>query len=431
MSRPQRLDKWFSSLIEKSNFRVVDSSLAASKTWVLSGGQIRHHTGRFFKVVGVRWSSPSGEVITRPLLEQHEIGTLGFMMRRVNDKNEVLMQAKLEPGNIGVVQLAPTCQATASNISQVHGGSKPPFCEWFKPGDPNIVHESLQSEQGSRFLGKRNRNVLSIVNQSVPNGFLHSWLPVEKTLDLLTVDYLVNSDARSVLVCGPWEQLVGREPFSKYRSGFGRELSHSYQETKSIGNTKTILDELRQLRLKVAAPAIVGLDNLDGWKITDGGVAPISKKPFVVRQIKVTAALREVPTWDQPIIDSSGEGRIDLLCGRIDGVLHFLFRPHIEPGLENKVELGPSMVIEPGDTEEGKGVDQYKTVVRTECSQSEEGGRFYRDTNRYRVVDVGEAFEAPPTWNWLTLRQIRKLLDEGGWLTNEARSALSLLLIWL
>lgn len=59
------------------------------------------------------------------------------------------------------------------------------------------------------------------------------------------------------------------------------------------------------------------------------------------------------------------------------------------------------------------------------------GGRFYQDSNRYRIVDIGDACDVDRMACWLTLGDIRRLLDEPGWLTNEARSALSLLLPWL
>jgi len=140
---------------------------------------------------------------------------------------------------------------------------------------------------------------------------------------------------------------------------------------------------------------------------------------------------REVPHWDQPIISSFGRGRIDLVCGRIGGVLHFLASAQAEPGLPNLVELGPSRVREPG-AEGSPGDDDSprgRIVLRT-C-QSEEGGRFYRDVNEYRIIDVGEACAPAPGSQWLTLAQIDALLGEGGWFTNEARCALSLLLAWL
>lgn len=107
---------------------------------------------------------------------------------------------------------------------------------------------------------------------------------------------------------------------------------------------------------------------------------------------------REVPSWDQPIIQSAGQGRVDLVCGRRDGVLHFLLRPFAEPGLSNRVQLGPTAVVEPGGETGDEDIDTGRATVRAECLHSEEGSRFFRDVNRFRVIDAGEAFEPPDHW---------------------------------
>ena len=166
------------------------------------------------------------------------------------------------------------------------------------------------------------------------------------------------------------------------------------------------------------------------WDFNDEGLDPIDGKDLRIRQIRVTVNGREVPAWDQPIIDSGSEGGVDLVCGRLGGVLHFLFRARAEAGLQEKIELTPTLVVEPGNAS-GEDGPRWPGKVVAECSQSEEGGRFYRDTNRYRIIDIGEAGNADRMAYWLTLGDIRQLLDEPGWLTNEARSSLSLLLPWM
>jgi len=84
-------------------------------------------------------------------------------------------------------------------------------------------------------------------------------------------------------------------------------------------------------------------------------------------------------------------------------------------------------VAEPGSAVTGWPVDG--TVV-ARVRQSDEGGRFYRDVTEYRVIRRPEP-DPQPNSIALTLGELQELLLEGGWLTNEARSALSLLLPWL
>jgi len=411
-----------------ANCRVEWMPLARSTEWRLAGGRIAHRSNGFFAVVGLRWTSPAGDPVRQPFLEQQEVGTLGFLVRERDGRQQLLAHAKVEPGNVGLVQLAPTCQATDSNARRLHGGERPPFIECFPPSSPHLIYDVAQSEQGSRFLRKRNRNALALAPADAPVPHTHRWLDTEAVLGLLWRDYVVNTDARSVLVCSPWERLVGRAPFSKEQRGFGPELLASLHATSRPVSLASVKARVHRLRADAALPDVVGLDELAGWPLTDEGVAPTAGASLRVRHIGVAVNGREVPAWDQPIVDSASEGAVTLVCARIDGVLHFLFRALAEPGLFDRAELTPTVVLEPGHDSGEKPKGPFDGIVVAQCRQSEEGGRFYRDTNVYRIVDAGVAGEAPPDHFWLTLGDVRLLPDEPGWLTNGARSALSLLL---
>jgi oxidase EvaA len=258
----------------------------------------------------------------------------------------------------------------------------------------------------------------------------HRWLDVDRVLDLAALSFFVNTDARSVLVCAPWQQLVNRVPFSRYPHGFGAELLMSAQSGSRPVPLDQVKARIREARATVAEPNLLALQDLPSWRFDDEGLVPVDGEDLRIRQIRVTVKGREVAAWDQPIIDSGCQGRVDLVCGRLGGVLHFLFRARAEAGLHHKIELTPTLVVEPGAMSEEADAEWQGKVV-AECCQSEEGGRFYRDTNRCRIVDIGNAEEVDGMAYWLTLADIRRLLDEPGWLTNEARSSLSLLLPWI
>jgi oxidase EvaA len=290
------------------------------------------------------------------------------------------------------------------------------------------LYDAEQSEQGTRFFRKRNRNVLTAasVQSSIP--VTHRWMDAGTVFDLMGRDFLVNTDARSVLVCAPWQELVNRVPFSRYHDGFGSALLVSMQSASHHCSLAQVKEQVERLRSITELPAIVGLDTLPRWHWSPEGLTA-ADSPLRVRHIRVAATGREVPVWDQPIIDSVSEGMVLLVCARIDGILHFLLRMRAEAGLRNRVELTATEVIEPGRPLDE--VRRWPGAIVAQCRQSEEGGRFYRDTNTYRIIDIGTAGETDPDCCWLTIGDIRQLLDEPGWLTNEARSALSLLLPWL
>ena len=430
-TRPDWLLSWLSSITRKAAFSVKDIPFSQSKEWAFRDGALGHSTGKFFRVVGIRYEYPQGVTMYQPLLEQREVGTLGFLIRERDGNREILVQAKIEPGNVGIVQLSPTCQATESNLLRVHGGKSPPFAEVFSGDDVTILRDSLQSEQGTRFLGKFNRNVCASFGSEndLTLDETHRWLPVDTVLSLLHHDFLVNTDARSVLVCSPWETLVGRAPFTRYQSSFAEELVRS--ATCDIDDIifESMLSEILTKRSDVKKPSVIPLMDMGGWEITDTGMFPHNRQGFAVHQIEVQTKYREVPCWDQPMIRSYSEGEITLVCGRINGIIHFLFRLQVEPGLESLIELGPTEMRISGSQKITAG--EFSGTVIAQCRQSEEGGRFFQESNQYQIIDIGNTDEASEGEYWLTLAEIQELVKRGGWLTNEARSALSLLLPWL
>ncbi|MBM3182038.1 MAG: hypothetical protein FJZ86_17080 [Chloroflexi bacterium] len=425
MERSNWVETWFSRVRDRTHLKVIRIPFNASAEWEMKDGWLVHKSGRFFQVVAIQWDDFHHQSHAQPILRQQEMGTLGFILNNF----ELLMQAKVEPGNVGGVQMAPTCQATASNMDRIHGGDAPLFSDRFTYRGKNQIYESLQSEQGSRFFRKFNRNALLLAGSREPPNENYRWVPVDAVMELLHEDCLINTDARSVLVCSPWELLVNRDPFTRESSHFARDLAASLVAPIPKPGIET---ELWSLRTTIHQPFITRLDELDGWQVGEESIVPISGKPFGIFQIRIEVASREVSNWDQPILSSFGEGYAELVCGRIDGVLHFLFSFQIEAGLGNAVELGPSLVIEPG---EGLPKTTYvahpNAVVLAEYKQSDEGGRFFQDISIYRLIDIGEVPDDLKLEKWLTLAEIRALLSAGGWFTNEARSALSLLLPWL
>ena len=92
-------------------------------------GNLKHDTGKFFSIDGIRVETTWGSLPTwdQPIINQSEIGFLGFIVKEIDGILHFLVQAKIEPGNVNFVQLSPTLQATRSNYLQTHGGKKPRY----------------------------------------------------------------------------------------------------------------------------------------------------------------------------------------------------------------------------------------------------------------------------------------------------------------
>ncbi len=424
---PEWAQDWFAKVIKQSKFKVRTIPLKSSKEWVLENGMINHKSGLFFKIVGISWSDKNSGKYIRPLIEQREVGTLGFLLRRGKNGTQILAQAKIEPGNVGFCQIGPTFQATASNAAKVHGGKVPAYKKYFELGAKHEVFQTLQSEQGTRFLGKLNRNTLVLAKKPVRPTTLHQWVDTEKLLNAVDHNNFINTDSRSVLVCSPWEILIGRRPFSNNKSAFAEELEASYKNF-SQEKLDTVLQNIEAKRSKTPEPVMKDLRHMEGWKLTPNGIQSNTRKPYSIKQIAVTAYGREVSHWDQPIVDSTHNGTVDLCCLKIDGVLQFYFVPRAEAGLVYKVELGPSIVSEPGHyLKKPKGQGKVMASV----SQSDEGGRFFQDVSKYRILQLNNQKGLEPGGFWLTLGEVCALLKKENVFTNESRSVLSLLLKWL
>lgn len=447
------LRAWLDGARRSCDMQVRQIALPQSREWVYDGGALRHLRGAFFRVVGAtvhrngeRWTDSD-----QPLIDQAEVGILGFLVRTVDGSSEILIQAKPEPGNVGLVQAAPSVQATESNYRQRHGGKATPFLEYFRsPGDRSVLSDGLQSEQGTRFLGKYNRNMVVEVapGADLGDGPAFRWFAVEQLLPLLLDDHQVNTDARSILASSPWGLFApGGSPFRRRLGdgGVGEQLLRSFEATEDrcVSTSDRILQRLRRLGREAGfVTTVVDLAELSGWKIDDAGIGPLSGDAFAMRQFAVTSSDREIPHWDQPLITAGFVGEAALLCQERGGILHFLFDARPEIGFRERYQYGPTIQDVGEKLQRCFGRERQVEALRDAASRSQvlcgirnsdEGGRFFRCRMRYRVclLDPGEPIDPGENLAWMTLGQIGRLVRRPGVFSNEARSLISMLLAFL
>jgi dTDP-4-dehydro-6-deoxy-alpha-D-glucopyranose 2,3-dehydratase len=445
---PSDLTAWLEARRKASRAAHRRIDLSASSRWRYVEGRIAHDTGGFFSVVGLRAASsaPPLDGLEQPIILQPEIGILGFLVRRSRGRPEILVQAKAEPGNVGSVQLAPTVQATESNYLMRHGGAPTAYLEYFtgRVAGTETLADCLQSEQGTRFLGKYNRNVSVLVagDGPAPVSDVWRWIDAEMLRAHLAADFAVNTDARSTLLCSDWSVLASAaRPFARWRGkgGFGAALLEAWDlGAAADASTAEICARLEALRARIRIDtSLRPLDALRGWTMSDGAVSDTNGAGFDVAFFDVRCEDREVTRWDQPLLASREEADVVLLCQRRRGLLHFLLRGSAEIGFTERVQLGPTAQTGMPWT----GAADLRTFALSEDAgtthadvrQSDEGGRFYRTVVRYRIREVPEGSAVPedPMATWVTLGQVHALTRRKGLLTNEARSVLSLLLPWL
>lgn len=387
-------------------------------------GDLRHRSGRFFSVHGLRVRSDFGSVREweQPIISQPEHGILGIAVREFDGVLHCLMQAKSEPGNVGGVQLSPTVQATRSNYTRVHGGSPVPHLDVFRRAEPGrVLADVLQSEQGAWFWRKRNRNMVVEVGPEVDAGEDFCWLTLGQLGALLSFPNLVNMDARTVLACLPgWRRSAGPD------AGLHRDA-----EIRSWLTGQRAESQLTAERLP--------LRGLSGWHRTADAIAHKSGRYFSIVAVHVGSRRREVPAWSQPLLRPHGDGLAALLMKRIGGVRHVLVNARSEPGFLDTVELGPTVQCTPDNhahlppadrppyLDFVLGADPARTLFDTVLS--EEGGRFHHAQSRYVIIEVDDTDPVgeDPAFRWVTEGQLEELLKYGGHLNVQARTLVAAL----
>ncbi|MBC8290882.1 MAG: NDP-hexose 2,3-dehydratase family protein [Planctomycetes bacterium] len=428
--------------IEKTAFDKLDKWLFDDEL-----GTLRHETGQFFSIDGIRVRTNYGTVPewTQPIINQPEVGYLGIIAREIDGILYFLMQAKVEPGNIDRVQVSPTLQATKSNYTQVHKGKGQEFLKYFLDRRRNrVLFDQLQSEQGARFLKKRNRNIIILVNEDVPHDENYQWMTLRQIKLLLMHNNIVNMDTRTVVSGIPYGECYGDvdEALSELTDNglsadtFGRQMLKSMLDPRTAADS---FDELlawftdikQQYDLEVSR---VPLNELEFWSITHDGIVHIDGKYFRVIPVDISVEGREVEKWCQPMIQPCAGGLIAFIVREFHGVMHFLVQAKLECGNFDVMEFAPTVQCLTGRIVDPASVPYLQYVLNAHPSQirydqflSEEGGRFYREQNRNIIVEADDTFpgELPATYRWLTLNQLATFLKFNNYLNIQARSLLS------
>jgi oxidase EvaA len=394
-------------------------------------GDVSHDSGGFFAVRGMDVRRPDGSGWQQPVVVQPEVGILGMVVREIDGLLHCLVQAKVEPGNPGAVQLSPTVQATRSNYTRLHHGATVRHLEHFLPGSgARTVSDSLQSEHGTWFWRKRNRNVVVEVDHALEDGEDHRWLTVGQVQRFLREDDTVNMCTRTVLAGAP---LRGGAPaHDEFTDALAAGLAPGARSRHSDAEVRAWFTAAR---VEAGMESrLVPLGSVQDWVRTPEEVFHRDGGHFRVVAVDVGSASREVHRWSQPLLAPVGVGTAALLARPIDGVLHVLARAAVEPGFRDGVEIGPTVQFTPCP---GTPDPLFADVVaaapararRFDSVLSEEGGRFLDARCRYQVVEVGEEvpLAEPPGFCWVTPAQLADLLPHAHYADIQARTLVTCL----
>lgn len=439
--------------MKKQNKEVVSNirqiPLEDVRSWSYRDDRIRHDSGKFFSIDGIRISTNYRNVPTwdQPIINQPEIGFLGFITKKIGGVLHFLAQAKIEPGNLNVVQLSPTLQATRSNFTQVHGGKRPNYLEYFNgERKVNILIDQLQSEQGARFLHKRNRNIIVEIPEDeefeVKEQFV--WLTLGQLKELMRHPNVMNMDARTVISCirfGNYSEhsLKMMSAFMQLNTKSDNQLIYSMlSKDNHLHELDEVISWITSLKFKYELGVRqIGISNMQHWIYDGNTIHHEANRYFDVIGVRCEIGNREVVSWDQPMVRSAQKGLIGFLVKKINGIYHFLVQAKLESGNFDIVEMAPTVQCLTGNYR--KGHNEYtipyleyfmnapKDNVWYATYQSEEGGRFFQEQNLNTIVQVGDDFpvEVEENYCWMTLNQMLSFVTYNNYLNIAARSLLS------
>lgn len=443
---------WMKSQNEEVVSNIRQIPISELRGWSYRDDRIRHKSGKFFSIDGIhiRTNYRNTPEWDQPIINQPEIGFLGFIVKKFNGVLHFLLQAKIEPGNLNIVQLSPTLQATRSNYTRVHGGKAPTYLEYFN-GEKEvlILVDQLQSEQGARFLHKRNRNIIVEVGEDeeleVKEGYI--WASLGQIKELLRYPNVVNMDSRTVISCinfGSYsEHSLRLLDAVKRMNGIHSSKPDSFLYSVLSGDNhlnelQDIIQWITSLKFKYELDVTpVGISEMKNWIYDGNTIHHESGKYFDVMGCRVEIGNREVVSWDQPMVRSAQEGLMGFIVKKINGIYHFLVQAKLESGNFDIVEMAPTVQCLTGNYRKGKNeytipyleqiLNAPKDKIWYSSYQSEEGGRFFQEQNLNMIVEVGEEFpiEVEENYCWLTLNQMLSFVTYNNYLNIAARSLLS------
>ena len=402
-------------------------------------GFIQNESQSFFHISGIIEKEGNVKIQEQPIIVQSEIGMLAMICKEINGILNFLIQAKIEPGNINVIQLSPTVQATKSNFSQKHGGNVPPYFDYFRlESNYQLIYDQLQSEQSSRFFKKRNRNMVILVEEEIPVLSRYIWLTLGQIKKLMRLDNFVNADTRSVLSCLPlqksYQEKYDNEIYDLFKD---KSLFKSIYQPEENNCIKSMFSFINTFKMNSShVIKLSQLLSLQNWSFLNNEFICNSGFPFKIIFCDIQISDREVKRWSQPLLEATTQGILGLImCIDEFGEKQFLVHATHEIGCFDQIEFGPSIFLEDGTRFGDNSVETFflkkigdPTCIKYDVILSEEGGRFYHEQNRNIIIEVNKnELDIPKSYFWVNYQILIFLIQINNVLNIQLRNLLALI----
>ena len=392
--------KWFDNQKKINKFEVKKRKLTKIKNWKIDTDKVFHITNKFFKIIAIKVKSNYYKKNwDQPIILQNEIGILGII--KDNKTKKYLLQAKVEPGNINKLQLAPSVQATESNYKSVHGGKKVPYVKLFYKIKSKKKY--LQSEHGFRYFNKFNSNILLKINKTLKRRNNFFWFSKNDIKNLILKKNILNMDTLSVF------STVIKKVVNKKSINSKTRIHRWFEE-----NDKKYFIKSKQ----------ISLSSLKDWSINESKIFHKDKKHFSVIGIDVKTSKRENNKWSQPILSCKEISFVGFIKTYVKDQAHYLCKYILKPGLQKSVigcTVNTSDFFDYSKDKNLSFLDNFfiknfffkkNSSIEYDNILSDEGGRFYKCQRRYMITNINldQLPNISNNYIWLSHNQIIDLI---------------------
>jgi dTDP-4-dehydro-6-deoxy-alpha-D-glucopyranose 2,3-dehydratase len=397
------------NILDSSGFRLTRISFEQQAEWKIEHGLLAHKSKGYFCVTGIRDSALDKESL---ILFQPQSALTGILIAIVDSQIFVLLQARVEPGNTGVVQYGPTVQSTPANFLRLHGGGHTRYLDFLYGANKNVLSfcSGNHLDLGKLYYQKTKWLNYALVDNLVEAVGAFVWVPLKVLAEASKEDYLLNTDLRSLLACYDWDM---RE---KSEASSGWKMSDALNYFLIHRNSNQCHDRF------------VGIDKSESFTITSNEIYTRELDGLEVGMYEVKTRHREVHSWFQPLLGARTRGLGLLLCRAIsEGAgYEYLITVKREIGVAGHFSVSPSVLIYPNEDVIPAVSQQGQTLY--EFIQSDEGGRFIQHEYLFRVAAVDKNIPIAENQFWVSSIELKRILSLSNVANIQLRNVCSVLI---
>jgi oxidase EvaA len=389
----------FETLIH-SNFSLQKINLSSQTDWSVKDGAISHKSGGFFHVAGCRSSSGEEHLV----LYQPQGAYNGLLTYKSEDETHLLLQARVEPGNTGVVQYGPTVQSTPANYLRLHKGKPTAYLDYFMGyrSDCQPISQSTQLDLGRRYFQKTKTLSFIECDEMIPTEENYIWVPLKVIKQAVVLDNFLNTDLRSML------SLVAIKDHLQPPPTFSAPA----------------INPLQSDRFNSSRASLAPLEKLINWRLSDRGVESVSSEGNEVYMYKVSCTNRETSVWTQPLFHIDKIGAVIMMLRIVKEELQVLLSIDNEFGISGGFIINPSFVLD----DESLAENLKDSEIIAQLLQSEEGGRFMENQFRYMLMEANKDYIPNQNQTWVSITELCRIFQCSNMASIHLRSIASMLL---